>query len=128
MSPGPKFREAGGGSSVDETLYVTEEGDLLLAKLVSTLLGSVWLTVAAGWIMVVEAIARVHIIVLDTAGATVVRVIQAFGFGGARTLQVSWGAAFRAAVEAEPMLAPVLFSLEIVVVSALLLWARRRWV
>lgn len=121
----------GGGSSLPsgsiEGGEFVEEGEILLGKLVSTLLGGVWLTIVAGWVAISEAIVQVHINVVNAAAATQVRIIRAFGEGGADTLEVGWASAFRAAVEAEPLLAPVIFSAEVVVVTAILLWARRRW-
>jgi len=54
-------------------------------------------------------------------------ILRAFGTNAASASEVAWGAAFRAAVEASPLLAPVIFSIEIVVVFGLLIGAARRW-
>lgn len=102
-------------------------GEILVGKLVSTLLGAVWLTVVAGWITVSQAIVTVHLRVIDAIAQLYVRVIKAFGQGGAETIRASWRSAFLAAVETNELLAPLLLTTEVVVVSALLLWARRRW-
>ena len=102
-------------------------GEIKIAKLVSTILSALWITVAAGWIAVARAIAQVHISMLNAAAGMYSQILLAFGRGATETTQVAWGAAFRSAVEASPMLAPVLFSIEIVVVMSLLIGAARRW-
>ncbi|WP_134671727.1 hypothetical protein [Halorussus marinus] len=129
--PGPGSEPADLGGSSDN--YVTagefvDGGEIKIAKLVSTLLGAAWLTVAAGWIMVMQAVVTAHVRVLDAVAAMYVRIIEAAVGGGAETVQASWGAAFRAAVETNRLLAPVILSVEVVLVAALLLYARRRWV
>lgn len=108
--------------------FVGDGGSVKIAKLVGALLGSLWLTVVGGWITFVQAIATVHIRVLDALASMYVRIIRAVGTGGAETIRVSWTSAFRAASEANPLFTPILFSLEIAVVAGLLVWARRRWV
>ncbi|WP_132060248.1 hypothetical protein [Halorussus amylolyticus] len=112
---------------VEPNAFVEQGGEIKIAKLVSTLLGAVWLTVAAGWIMVMQAVVTVHIRVLDAAAAMYVRVIEAAVGGGAETIEASWASAFRAAVETNRLLAPMIFSLEVIIVTALLLYTRRRW-
>lgn len=127
MSPGgPKLEAGSGDGSLPPSEFV-DDGEIQLAKLASTILGAIWLTAISGWILIVETIALVHVRVLDAIANLYVRVIDAAGRGGAETLEVSWSAAFRAAVDAEPMLAPAILTLEIIAVSALLLYARRRW-
>jgi len=129
MSGGPKLEGGSGGGTISgpPASEFIEDGEILLGKLVSTLLGGVWLTVVAGWITINQAIVQVHINLLDVAARSYARMIRAAGQGGAETLEVGWASAFQAAVDAEPLLAPIIFSAEVVVVSALLLWARRRW-
>lgn len=128
MSPPPKMEAGSGDGGLPAAVFIARDtGNIKVAKLVSTLLGSVWITVAAGWIMVINAIVRVHLSVINAVATLFVRVLEAFGQGGAETLRESWRAAFLSAVEANQLLAPVMFSLEIVTVSALLLWARERW-
>lgn len=116
-----------GGTGLRASAF-TDGGEILVGKLVSTLLGGLWLTVAAGWITVNQAIVRVHFRILDAIADLYVGVIEAVGQGGAKTLRVSWAESFRAATEVNGLLAPMLFSAEVIVVSALLLFARRRWV
>ena len=116
----------GGSMNLWASSYI-KDGEILVGKLVSSLLGGLWLAFAGGWITVTQAIARVHIRILDAAAGTVVRIVQAAGGGGAETIRVAWGEAFRTAAEANPVFVPVIMSLELVVVSALLLYARRRW-
>lgn len=103
-------------------------GEVLVGKLVGTLLGSLWLTVVAGWITVVEAIVRLHVQILDAIQQAQIAVLMAFAEGGADAYRESWSAAFRAAVEVDPLVAPAIMSVEIIAVSALALWARRRWI
>ena len=103
-------------------------GNIKIAKLVSTLLGAVWLTAVAGWITINQAIVTVHLRILDAVATVFVRVIQAVGGGGAKTLRESWRAAFLSATQTSELFAPLIFTVEIVLVSALLLWARERWV
>jgi hypothetical protein len=126
MNIGPSGSAA--GSSLSPETFLSDDGtEILVGKLISTLLGGLWLTVSAGWITVTQAIVRIHIRLLDAASGAVVAIVQAAGAGGAETLRVAWGEAFRAAAAANPLLAPAILSLELVVVSALLLYARRRW-
>jgi len=122
-----RIKPGGAGGSVEASDFLAEGGEIQLAKLVSTLLGSLWLTVAAGWIAVVNAIARVHLQLIDAAASMYARIIRAYGSGGAETIRVSWASSFQAAIEANRLFAPLLFSLEVIAVTALLLWARRRW-
>lgn len=120
----------GGGSlsSVQVGAFLSDDGtEILVGKLVSTLLGGLWITVIAGWITVVEAIVAVHVRVLNAMTGLSVGVIRAAGVGGAETLRVAWAEAFRAAAAANPLFAPTIMTLELVLVSALLLFALRRW-
>lgn len=126
-SSGPKLDSGGNDGAVVAEMFV-RDGEIQMAKLLGALLGAAWLTVVAGWILIVEAITLVHIRVLDAIAALYVRVIDAAGTGGAETLRVGWSSAFRAAVDASPFLAPAILSVEVVAVSALLLYAKRRWV
>ncbi|NHN59820.1 MULTISPECIES: hypothetical protein [Halorussus] len=116
----------GGSMNLWATTYI-KDGEILVGKLVSSLLGGLWLAVAGGWITVMQSINRVHIQILDAAAGMVVRIVEAAGGGGAETIRVAWAEAYRAAVAANPLLAPALMTLEIILVSALLLYARRRW-
>lgn len=118
----------GGSNGIPADAFLSDDGtEILVGKLVSTLLGGLWLTVSAGWITVVQAIVRVHLRIIDAAASLYAGVIRAAGAGGAETLRVSWRAAFQAAVDTNPLLAPTIMTLEVVIVSALLLYARRRW-
>lgn len=111
----------------DTSSYVSG-GEILIGKLVSTLLGALWLTIAAGWITISRAIVQIHVSLLNAAAEMYSDILLAFGTNATRASEVAWGAAFRAAVDASPVLAPVIFSLEIVVVAGLLVGAGRRWV
>lgn len=102
-------------------------GEILIGKLVSTLLGALWLTIAAGWITVSRAIVQINVSMLNAAAEMYSDILLAFGANATEASRVAWGAAFRAAVDASPILAPVIFSIEIVVVSGLLIGASRRW-
>lgn len=126
---GSELEDIGGASDnyVTASAFV-DGGEIKIAKLVSTLLGAVWLTVAAGWIMVAQAVVTVHVRVLDAAADMYVRIIDTAISDGAETVRVSWASAFRAAVETNQLLAPIILSVEVVAVMALLLYARRRWV
>ena len=115
-----------GSPPSDPSTYVSG-GEILIGKLVSTLLGSLWLTVAAGWITVSRAIVQIHISVLNAAAETYRQILTTFGSNAVEASQVTWGAAFRASVEVNPLFAPAIFSIEIVVVSGLLVSAARRW-
>lgn len=114
------------GDLVTADDYV-DGGKILVGKLVGTFLGSIWLAFIGGWISVQTAVAQVHIQALNQAGQSAAAVVTAFGAGGADTLRYTWGEAFRAAVETSPLLAPAIMSVELIVVSYLLIWARRRW-
>ncbi|WP_311170644.1 hypothetical protein [Halobellus ordinarius] len=103
-------------------------GEIKIAKLVSTLLGAVWLTIAAGWIAVSRTIVQIHVSVLNAVAQMYSGIIRAFATNTVEASEAAWGAAFRAAVEADPLLAPIIFSIEIVVVSGLLVTASRRWI
>lgn len=116
----------GGYNLVKPDDYV-DGGELLIGKLVGTIMGSIWLAFVGGWISVLRAIAQVNIQVLNRIEQGWVTVITAFGEGGAETLRYTWGEAFRAAVDTSPLLAPTIMTLELITVSFLLIWARRRW-
>jgi hypothetical protein len=111
----------------DPSTYVSG-GEILIGKLVSTLLGALWLTIAAGWITVARAIVQIHVSLLNRAAEMYSQILLAFGTNASRASRVAWGEAFRAAVDASPVLAPVIFSIEIVVATGLILAAARRWV
>ena len=115
------------GSPVSDPSTFVSGGEILVGKLVSTLLGSLWLVVAAGWITVTQTIVQIHISLLDAAAEMYYNIIVAFGENASRAAFVTWGEAFRAATETSPLLAPALFSIEIVVVAGLLVVATRRW-
>ena len=124
--PDPRLWNDWSPSATDPSAYVSG-GEIKIAKLVSTLLGSVWLVFAAGWITVLQAIVQIHISILN-AGADMYReILLAFGRNTIEASQIAWGEAFRAAVDANAVLAPAIFSIEIVVVSGLLVGAGRRW-
>lgn len=125
-SGGPKFDSGDPSSGLSASVFV-EGSEIKLAKLVSTLLGSVWMTAVAGWITVTQAIVTVHLRILDAIANLYVRVIRATGEGGAEALEASWSSAFQSAANTSPLFTPMIFSLEVVAVSAILLWARRRW-
>lgn len=125
-SSGPKLEGGSWGVGASEFIEAGT-GNIKLAKLISTLLGAVWLTAAAGWIIITQAIVTVHLRVIGAVATLFTRVIRAFGQGGAETLRESWQAAFLSATQMSKLFAPLLLTVEIVVVSALLLWARRRW-
>lgn len=121
------FKGAGSGTVGLDAESFVDGGEILIGKLVGTLLGALWLTIVAGWMTLIQAIAAVHISLLNAFQGMIVSIITAAGVGGAETIRASWGAAFQGAVEVSPLFAPMVFSLEIVLVSALLIWARRRW-
>lgn len=116
----------GGYNLVQAEDYV-DGGEVLIGKLVGTSLASIWLAFVGGWIGLITTVARVHIRMIRTIEGVYVSVITAFGEGGAETLRYGWSEAFRAAVDTSPLLAPAIMSLELIAVSWLLLWARRRW-
>ena len=131
----PDWRlDSGGGgsgsSSVTTGTVIAEDyvegGEILIGKLISTALGAIWLTVAGGWIAIVDAIVSVHVALLLRASEAYVSVIEAIGSGGEETLRVGWAAAFRSAVEADPLLAPIILTLELTVVAGIALTFRRR--
>jgi hypothetical protein len=126
-SSGPNRGLWGDNSAAPLRTEFVSGGEVLIGKLVSTLLGSLWLTIAAGWITVSRAIVQIHVSLLNTVAETYSAIVLAFGEGAAEASRATWGAAFQAAVDASPLLAPVIFSVEIVVVSGLLVVATRRW-
>lgn len=115
-------------ADVSASWFVEDGGEILVAKLVSTLLGALWITVAAGWITIVQTLAEIEIQILNRAAAAYVAIIRAVGVGGARTIEATWAGAAAASIEASPVLAPVIFSAVVVVTFAILVAARRRWV
>ncbi|QLG62200.1 hypothetical protein [Halorarum salinum] len=126
MSSGPNLDTGGGGSVPLEEEFV-DGGEILIGKLVGTLLGAGWLVLMSGWIAILEAYVLIHLEALGAVERMYVNIITAIGGGGAETLRLSWAAGFEAAVEASPVFAPVFFSLEVVFATALLIWARRRF-
>ena len=123
-----RLPSSGTGGTSTTNAYLSEDGTkILVGNLVGSLLGGLWLTFVGGWISVGEAVARVHIRILDAIAGLYSGVLRAFGVGGAQTLRVSWAEAFRSATAADPVLAPLLLTMELVVVSWLLVYAQRRW-
>lgn len=104
----------------------TDGGTILIGKLVSTLLGAVWLTFVGGWWAIVSAVVRVHMAMINAAANGYAGIIDAVGQGGAETIRVTWASAFQAAVETNPLFAPILITLEVIAVSAIFLELRRR--
>ena len=115
------------GYSATEPSRFVSGGEIKIAKLMSTLLGSLWLVVAAGWISITQAIVQIHVSLLDAAAQMYYNIIVAFGTNAARASRETWGEAFRAAVEVSPLLAPALFSIELIVFAGIILAAGRRW-
>jgi len=115
---------SGSGASFDPGAYV-DDGRILYGKLLGTLLGAGWLTWIGGWIAVERAIVSVHMQVIRAAQQMYVRIINAVLLGGAQTIRHSWAEAYQAAVETSPVLAPLTLILDIIVVSAVLLYVKR---
>ena len=103
-----------------------EDGRILYVKLLGTVLGSIWLVAVGGWIAVQEAIVSIHVMILETAQQQYVRVINAIFGDGAEVITASWGAAYRAAVETEPILAPLTLIVEITITMGLIHYLRQR--
>lgn len=116
----------GSGSSGPLAESYVDGGEILIGKLVGTALGAFWLTVVSGWYAIVSAIVRVHISLITATSSAYASIINAVGGGGAETLRLGWASAFQAAVQADPLLAPLLLTLEVVVVSAIAIAVRRR--
>jgi hypothetical protein len=120
-----RIRPQDGTDVLDATEYV-QDGRILFAKLIGTLLGATWLVLVGGWITVERAIVSVHVQVLEVAQTQVVRVIGVVLGGGAETIRLSWATAYRSAVEAEPVLAPLLLVFEVLVVVTVVVYVRDR--
>lgn len=121
------MRGVSADSSVSAEEFVGDGGDVMVGKLASTVLGATWLAFVTGLNGIFTAFAQVHIEILRSVGSLYSAVITAYGQGGAATLRLGWGSAFRAAVDASPLFAPVLMSLELGLIAVILVWARRRW-
>ncbi|EMA24635.1 hypothetical protein [Haloarcula argentinensis] len=104
----------------------TDGGTILIGKLVSTILGAVWLTFVGGWWAIISAVVEVHVAMINAGADGYAGIIRAMGQGGAETIRITWASAFRAAVETNPLFAPILLTLEIIAVSAIFLELRRR--
>lgn len=127
MSSGPQMDSGTGGSVELAETFVTGDGGIKVAKLVSTLMGSLWLVTAAGWISIANAIAQVHIAILEAFAGYYTSAVRTLGLGGARVARANWGAAAESAFELDPLLAPLVLTLELIVVSGLVLWTAERW-
>lgn len=117
---------SGGSSGTAAAGAFVDGGEVLIGKLVSTLLGAVWLTVVGGWYAITSAITRVQIALINSVRNAQVAIIRAVGAGGAETIRVGWASAAQAAVETSPLFAPLLLTMEIILVSAVALTVRRR--
>lgn len=132
MSGGPQLDSGGsGGGDLEDYLgdlaaTHVADGKILYAKLLGTVLGSIWLVLVGGWITVTEVIVNVHVHVLNTIQAQLVRVIDAIFGDGADLITASWGATYRAAVETEPILAPLTLVVEVVLTWLLLDYLREQ--
>lgn len=110
---------------LDPGLFV-DGGEIKVAKLVGTLLGAVWLSVVSGWISVGEAIAQIHIQVINGIADGWVSIITTYGGQASSTQRVVWASALKAALETSPMLAPLLMSIEVAIVWGVIVTVRRR--
>lgn len=126
MSSGPKLFGGGSGTSLSASEF-TSGSSIKVGKLLGVMLSSLWLTVVAGWIVVEQVVLAIHVTLLESVARLLERWILAAFTGGAETARLAWGEAFRGAVEASPLFAPVLLSAEILLVAAILSGAARRW-
>ncbi|WP_435145918.1 hypothetical protein [Halobaculum sp. P14] len=122
----PRTRIGAGGFEVKPGDFIGSNG-IMIGKLVSTLLGALWLVFAAGWITLIRAIVRLHLVPINAAASLYAGIIRTLGGQASQTARLAWGEAFRAAVEASPILAPAIMSAEIIVVVLILAAARQRW-
>lgn len=118
--------EAGSGGLTLESEFV-DGGTVLTGKLVGTLLGSIWLVFASGWIAVVNAIVTINLVPIRGLEMLYTRIISTFGREAAATSQLVWSEAFRAAVDASPVLAPAIMTAELAAVWLILEAGRQRW-
>jgi hypothetical protein len=118
--------DRGGGGSLVAPRHFVDDGEILIGKLTGTILGSIWLTAVSGWITISRAIATVHVRFLLAGRDAYVAIFETLGQEAQATFLESWAAAFQASVEVNPLLAPAIFSAEILVVVAILLALRRR--
>lgn len=120
------FTEGGGGGIPVNSSAFVDGGEIKIAKLVGTLLSALWLVIVSGWITVANAIVTLHIRLIGALEDLFVGVITAIGVETAETFRLGWRSAAEGALTVSPLLAPAIFSLEIVLVAGIVLAVRRR--
>lgn len=126
MSSKEGFTEGGGGGIPVNSSAFVDGGEIKVAKLVGTLLSALWLVIVSGWITVANAIVTAHIRIIGAVEDLYVNLITSIGVGTAETFRLGWRSAAEGALTVSPLLAPAIFSLEIVFVATIFLSVRRR--
>ncbi|QHS17786.1 hypothetical protein GWK26_11870 [haloarchaeon 3A1-DGR] len=121
----PPSREGGRFDPVLAGDFV-EDSEILVGKLIGTLLSAFWLAVVSGWLTFAETIATIHIRVILSFRDAYVTLFETLGQEAEATFLESWATAFEASVEVSPLFAPAIFTVELALVAAIVLVFRRR--
>lgn len=97
-----------------------ENGTIRYGALFGTVLGAAWLVLVGGLITVQNAIVSMQVRLLEAVQFNLVSVISAFLGGGADLSRTSWATGYEAAVQTAPLIAPLTFALEIILVLGIL--------
>lgn len=114
--------------ALDTSRYVGGDGQswILWGKLLGTLVASGWLVFVGGITTVLNAFVMAHARILGWLERVTTGLITGI-FGGAGEVgRLAWRSAFRAAVDANPVLAPALIALEVIAVVVILSALRDR--
>jgi len=108
--------------SFDASKYVgSGDGNWIRwGKLLGTLAGAAWLAVVGGITTVLNAYVGIHVRALSRLERLTTDLVTGLFGGAGETARLAWGSAFRAAIEASPMFAPILLGFEVIVVVAIL--------
>ncbi|WP_049935345.1 hypothetical protein [Haloplanus natans] len=118
----PFKRSGSGGTSVFNPSQYVGTGDnwIRWGKLLGTLAGGAWLALVGGITAVLNAYVEAHVRVLSWLERLVSDLLTGLIGGAGEAAQLAWGSAFRAALEASPVFAPILLGAEIAAVVAIL--------
>ena len=107
--------------------FVTDAGKVRILELLGVMVSSLWLTLTGGWSYLQREVTTLlirEVRAVELAYTTFIT--DTFG-SAAGTIRYSYAVALESAIETSPILAPALFTLQLLVVFSLVEIARRRF-
>jgi hypothetical protein len=136
-STGGLFNDDAAEETIDEAVntptvrelaaqYVSEGGKVRIAELLGVMLSSLWFTLTGGWSLLQREVTTLLIREVQAVENAYAGVISAFFGQGAETIRYSYAVALESAISSAPILAPALFTGQLLVVFSLVEIGRRR--